>query len=249
MQSLIDQVHQIDNVTQAFRTHRLFQLLKWIDALSRGYEAPNRRPRPAETPLKDESHRTPTISNLAYYLLTDAEYNKNTLEDRFSSHALRGTPDKKVFNYIKQDLTRHLAQYPGDLFTTATVQKTTEDHPTFDAGLESRCVEAKAYYLTKHGRDRLADLTDVMQFKSDLITTQRTTTGSSEPVTFVKETRVLTDDALDRIVGEVDSQTVKTDAITVPAEQRRRWEIKTYRLPHVAVVDAAQDRAPTVYRD
>lgn len=236
-------------MVQSFRTHRLFQLLSWIDALSRGYEAPDNRRRPAETSLIGEPHRPPTVSNLAYYLLTDAEYNKAALKDRFSSRAIRGKPDKKVFTDVKQDLTRHLAQYPGDLFTTKIVRKTAEDHPTFDAGLESRHVEAKAYYLTEHGRDRLTELTEVMQIKRDLITTQKTTKGTYNPVTFVKETRVLTEDALDRIVGEVDAKMIKTDSITVPVEQRWGWKTKTYWLPHVDVVDPTRDQAPTVYRD
>lgn len=236
-------------MSQSFRTHRLFQLLSWIDALSRGYAAPDNRRAPSETHLIGEPHRTPTISNLAYYLLTDAEYNKASIKDRFSFRALRGTPDKKVFTDVKQDLTRHLTQYPGDLFTTKTVRKAEEDHPTFDAGLESRRVEAKAYYLTKHGQDRLADLTDIMQLKRDLMTTQQTNKVNNNSITVVKETHVLTEDAVDRIDGEVDSKTIKTDSITVPVEQRRGWETKTYRLPHVAVVDTTRDQAPTIYRD
>lgn len=236
-------------MTQSFRTHRLFQLLSWIDALSRRYASPDSQRRPAETPLKDESHRTPTISNLAYYLLTDAEYNEEALKDRFSHHAVRGTPDKEVFTDVKQDLTRHLAQYPGDLLRTKTVRKSAEDHPTFDAGLESRCVEAKAYYLTKRGQERLADLTDVMQLKRDLITTRTINKRRSGSTVFENKTHVLTEDAVDRIADEVGSRTIETDSITVPVEQRLYWETNTYRLPHVAVVDAARGRAPTVYRD
>jgi hypothetical protein len=229
--------------------HRIFQLLSWLDALSRGYEAPDNRRRPAEEPLREDSHRPPTISNLAYYLLTHADYNEDALEEQFSSRALGGTPDKEVFVYVKRDLTRHLAQYPGDLFTTQSVQKSPGDHPTFDTGLESREVEAKAYYLTKHGQDRLADLTDVMQFKRDLITKKETVTRRQGSVTYLKKTHVLTEDAIERIQSEVDTKIIETDSITVPVEKRLQWETETYPLPHVAVVDTPRNQALTVYRD
>ncbi len=58
-----------NNMSQIFRTHRLFQLLSWSDALSRGYDAPDGRRRPAENILTEDPHRMPTVSNLAYYLL------------------------------------------------------------------------------------------------------------------------------------------------------------------------------------
>lgn len=242
-------MHLINTVAQCFRTHRLFQLLSWIDALSRGYDAPGNRRRPAKDSLINEPHRTPTISNLGYYLLTDAEYNRVALKKKFYRGDIRGTPSKEVFTYVKRDLTRHLTQYPGDLFTIKTVRKTEQDHQTFDTGLESRQVKAKAYYLAKHGRDRLEKLTDVMQFKQELITTKKTKTRKDKSIAFIEKTRVLTDDAVDRIVGKIDSKPIETDSITVPVEQRRRWKTKTYWLPHVDVVDADRNQVPTIYRD
>jgi hypothetical protein len=241
-------VHLIDTVTQCFRTHRLYQLLNWIDALSRGYEAPDNRRRPADDALIGDSHRPPTVSNLAYYLITDADYNKDTLEEKFSFLALRGTPDKEVFTYVKRDLTRHLAQYPGDLLMTKSVKKGSGNHPTFDVGLESRRVEAKAYYLTTHGQNRLAELSDLIQFKRNLITSLQTGNSQQGPVKFVKEKDVLTDDAIERIHEPVDTDAIETDSITILVEDRWEWKTATYTLPHVAVVDAARSQPPTVYR-
>lgn len=236
-------------MSQSFRNHRLFQVLSWVDGLSRGYDAPTNRQSSAENPIVDEPHRTPTVSNLAYYLLTDAKYNEDTLEDRFSSYAIRGAPTKDMFNFVKQDLTRHLTQYPGDLFTTKTVRKTADDHPSFDDGFESRQVEAKAYYLTKHGQNRLAELTDVMQFKSELVTVVKTKENTNGQITFVSKSHVLTYDAVDRIVGEISLNSIKTDSITVPDKQKLKWKTKTYGLPHVDVVDHTHDRTPIIYRD
>lgn len=236
-------------MSQCFRTHRLFQLLTWIDALSRGYGAPDNRRRPADDALIDDPHRPPTVSNLAYYLITDADYNKDTLEEQFSSGALWGTPDKEVFTYVKRDLTRHLAQYPGDLLMTKPVEKDSGNHPTFDAGLESRQVEAKAYYLTKRGEKRREELSDRIQFKRSLVTTQVTSTRRQGSITYEEQRYVLTDDAIDQINPTVDTKAIETDSITVLVEKRREWKTATYTLPHVAVADAAQSRVPTVSRD
>lgn len=234
-------------MSQSFRTHRQFQLLSWIDALSRGHESPEGLQEPADEPLIDDPHRTPTVSNLAYYLLHDANYNKDALKDQFSFPAVHGTPDKDVFTYVKRDLTRHLSQYPGDLFTTKTVRKTAEDHPTFDDGLESRCVKAKAYYLTERGQNRLEDLHDVVRFKCDLVTEKQTLLRKQGSIKRTKTKSILTDDAIEQIREDFDPKTIEMDSITVPIEERMQWKTTSYTLPHVAVVD--QDRTPTIYRN
>lgn len=236
-------------MSQFFRTHRMFQLLSWIDGLSRGYQAPDNEPQSADDLPINDPHRPPTASNLAYYLLTDAEYNKDALEDRFWRWSLRGTPDKEVFEYVKGDLTRHLTQYPGDLFMIPSVRKTPVDHPTFEAGLESRQVKANGYYLTKRGRDRLVNLKETMQFKDDLMTTQTVHIDPTKSPSFKKGTHILDDDAVDRINGNVDPEAIQMDSLKIPVEQRSKWKTKTYWLPHVDVVDSTRDQAPTVYRD
>lgn len=237
-------------MSQIFRTHRLFQLLSWSDALSRGYDAPDGRRRPAENILTEDPHRMPTVSNLAYYLLTETEYTKGALKNRFSRRAVSGTPNKNVFTYVKRGLTRHLAQYPGGLSTTTIVKKTAEDHPTFDADIESRCVEAKAYYPTKRGQKRLAELSDKIQFKQSLISTKKTKTIQSNSIHSVNKTHMLSDDAVSQVDGAVESKAIKTDSITVPIEKRSRmWETTTYRVPHVAVANGTRDQTLTVYRD
>lgn len=236
-------------MVQSFRNHRLHQVLSWVDALSRGYDTPDSRQVSAENPIWDGPHRTPTVSNLAYYLLTDAEYNQDTLKDQFSRHEVLGDPTKNMFKYVKQDITRHLTQYPSDLFTNKRVQKTPKNHPSFDDGFESRQVKAKAYYLTERGRNRLAELTDLIQFKSELVTTKQTKRSRDRRVSLVNKEHCLTGEAIDHIVGEVSSKSVEIDLITVPVKERWDWELKTYTLPHISVVDRTRDTTPKIYRD
>jgi len=246
--NLITQVNLSNSVSQYFRTHRLYQLLSWIDALSRGYESPDNLHRPADDPIINDPHRMPTVSNLAYYLLTDADYNEKALQDKFSYHGPRRTPDKEVFDYVKRDLTRHLAQYPGDLFKTKTVRKTAMDHLTFDDGLESRRVKAKAYYLSERGQTRLAELSGRMKFKRKFISKNKTIRINNE-MRIIKNSNIdPTADTLGQKIDEIDSKSIKTDSITVPTAQRFEWKTKTYELPHIAVADATQGQALTVYR-
>lgn len=235
-------------MSQKFRTHRLFQLLSWIDALSRGYEAPGAR-RPAEEPLIDEPHRMPTASNLAYYLLNDGDYNQSALKERFSHWAVRGRPHKEVFTYVKKDVTRHLEQYPAHLFKSDTVKKTPETHPTFEAGIESRHVEAKAYYLSASGQKRLDTLAEAIQFKQDLVTSNKNVIGKNGNIRYVDKETVLTETAVERISGEVDPETIEIDSVTVPVGDRYSWDTTIYKLPHIIVTDATRIHTPTINRE
>lgn len=233
---------------QKFRTHRLFQLLSWIDALSRGYKAPGSCCQPAEKPVIDGVHRVPTAANLAYYLLCDGKYNRNTLQKRFSLWKVRETPHKDVFRYVKRDASRHLAQYPSHLFNSDTVRKTPETHPTFETGLESRRVEAKAYYLTARGRKRLSNLKDIMEFKQKLATTNTYVENRQGNVEFLNEETVLAETAVEQISDRANPEAIEIDSVTVPLENRTGWDVTTYTLPHIVVTDATRAYVPTVYQ-
>jgi len=110
-------------------------------------------------------------------------------------------------------------------------------------------VEPKAYYLNERGKQRLAELDEVMKFKRELVTHEKTAVDQNKRNRHIKKEPVLTEDAIDQVLGDIDINLISFDSITVPIAKRWGWETKTYTLPHVAVVAAGRDRAPVILRD
>ena len=234
-------------MNQMFRTHRLYQLLSWIDALSRGYDVLRYSQDIPEDRVVDKVHHEPTASNIAYYLLHDGDYKEEPPIDRFASWEGQDGYGP-AFTEVKNDVTRYLEQYPADLFSTESVRKTPDTHPALADGHESRRVKTTAYYLSARGRERLAQLQERMEYKRQLVTRNTSVTGRIGRVRVVSEDISVDPDAAHSVAGLDDSETVEIDSVTVPIAGRN-WSTKTYSLPHIAVRDASHDSVPTIYRD
>ncbi len=230
-----------------FRTHRLYQLLSWIDALGRGYDAPRYSQDIPEDRVVDKVHHEPTASNIAYYLLHDGDYKQEPPIDRFASWDRRDVY-KPVFTEVKNDVTRYLEQYPADLFSTESVRKTPDTHPALADGHESRRVKTTAYYLSARGRERLAQLQERMEYKRQLVTKNTFVTGLFENKIVISKDISVDPDAARPVAGLDDPETIEIDSVTVPIADRN-WSTETYSLPHIAVRDASHDPVPTIYRD
>lgn len=130
--------------------HRKYQVLKWIDALERGYPG--------------HDHYPPTASNLALHMI-EAGVREDALSNKFGWGALRKPYNPEMVNYMKSYLQTVISRYEMRLFRLRDIVKSERNTYALEIGLEDEKMQSgyrvKAYFLSSRGRNELADLEDM----------------------------------------------------------------------------------------
>lgn len=211
-----------------FKNHRKYQLLKWIAALEDGYS--------------DLSTCPPTAPNLAYYLISDADYRTQAINEKFNRFR---QSKKEVLTFIKNDISRRMQQYAPELFDQYAVRKTEENHITLSEGIETRKVTTTSYALSSRGRSALNSLEQTISDKQDLITTvnhkRARSRGQSVIFEIVDPRTKLKPEPFDELQNLDNPYDIQIDKFVIPHEGSYSWETQTVTVPHVKFQHSESD--------